>query len=49
MSLIHSHCSLSLWKDDSLNIFLHMKGKPAPLTTDGSFVHEQISIFKALS
>ena len=29
LSLIHSHCPLSLWTDDNLSIFWNEKGKPA--------------------
>ena len=49
ISLIHSHCPLSLWKDGNLGIFLNEERKACLLITDGSFVHEQIAIFKARS
>ena len=49
ISPIPSCCPLSLWKDDNLCIFLNEERRVRPLTTDSCFMHEQISIFKALS
>ena len=45
--VIHSHWPLSLRKMIILVFFLTEERKAFPLTTDSSFVHEQISIFIA--
>ena len=47
ISLIHSQCPLSLWKDDNFHIFLNEERKACPLTTDSSFVHEQMFFFES--
>ena len=41
ISLIRSHFSLSLWKDDNLSISLNEERRACPLTTDSSFGHHQ--------